>query len=1391
MHKYNTVLRKLLILIFILFALFACNKKTQDKVTPSLQQNAIVKNEENNTVSKYALEQLDNTKGLSNSSVNYIFQDSQNLLWVGTWDGLNRFDGSTFKIFRPEPNNEKSISNQVVLTIDEDKNGDIWIVTMHGINCYNKKSDTFKRYFFSENNKSPLTESHFHIALNKEKEVFCAVKDWGIGHFKDGAFHLVAGDLPGKAISKIAFLKNGELITLFEDNTLYRYTIGKYNNGFKIGNARLLLENVHNFEITSLNNLSIVSLKGTTYFFDVQKGVKQPLNLEPVNYIAGTTGKETILHTNNGYSVIDNNGKPIVPSWSTSLNKYKVTYIVKGSEGILWAGTDGDGLLKIYPSDNSFKLVAKMQLPDLDGAIVRTFASDKSSFWVGTKGKGLIELNKNFHKDTDKINYKIYNENNSIVNNAVYALKSGKDNLLFIGTDGEGLSVYDGLKSKLISWKDIIGTDKCDYFKSVYSIYQDTKGYIWLGTNGYGMVRCKIERIRDGLILNSFKRYSAGNRHSLSSNIIFSIVPEGENKLWVGTRLGGLNLFDISSEKFITFKNDSNNPGSLLNDDILCLSKDITGTLWIGSSSGLSELKSLRDGKAIFKNYNEKDGLPNNTVHGIVAANKTTLWLSTSFGLASFDMNEKKFTPYTKSDGLQNNEFADGSYYRDTLSGTIYMGGIKGFNYFKAEDIKSTDKLPDLFIDKISGHNQSVPYYQGLVISPDSKNPPLLTLKHNQNFFDIYLSCLTYTNIDKCQYAYQMEGFDKGWNTIDNRRIISFTNVPRGSYTLWLKWSNSNGVWSKPVKAFYIEVKPVWWQSNFALTLYLTLIVLFALFVRSYYQKRQSLKDSLLIREREEELHENRLSFFTNVAHEFLTPLTLITGPAQKLSEGIKHEGRNGKYLHIIQRNASRLLFLTQQLLEFRKAEYDYLENTVKEFDLVSLVEQIAELFDDWALDKNISYTIEVPPTLVGWFDKDKLEKIIFNLLSNAFKYTPASGTISLKCYVENNNLSITITNTGEGISKEKLDSLFDRFFLSNINHTSDTGILRTGIGLAYIKKLVSVLRGDIYVSSEPNAQTVFTIKIPCDKSSFKEKEIDQGNVSILISPHLKNILEEKEENHEVIPDKILNLEIIENNLKKVLVVEDEKEIHAYIRDLLSDRYKVISAYNGLEALKILDNQLPDIIVSDVMMPVMDGVELCKQVKTDMRTCHIPFIMLTAKSSVIHRIEGLESGANSYIPKPFYPDHLIVRIQKLLEEKELILRHFTQDIIAGNDNEISYGNEEKAFIKTLIDIIKQNITNENLNSALLEKLMGISNSQLYRKVKDSYGLSPGDLIRTIRLKYAAELLRKNVLTVSEVCYQAGFNNRSYFYREFKKVYNTTPKNYQLDYKARSSAFFSN
>lgn len=1407
MKIFNNYFLKTKILFFIIFIsiVISCNNKsTSIELSTSLSNLHLNVNSEitdtTNIASKetskkielnFFSEQLDNTKGLSNSSVNTIFQDSENLLWVGTWDGLNRFDGTNFKIFRPELNNEKSLSNQVILKITEDNSGLIWVLTMGGINSYHKKSNTFQRYNFLRKNKFTLSESEFNMASDGSRIIFCAVKYWGIGYF-DGKEFLKIGvkNLPASSVKRMSFSSTGELLLLFENNELFSLEVETKESGKKIiSEVKLLSEQIREFDTLPSGAICMNTIDGDVFIYTLSDHKKQKLSLTNVQKIVGHTDSEIVLYDKFEYFSIDTEGNISKQSWFEHLKNQELITLIQGSENVIWIGTDGDGLLKIYPHRKSFNLISEKNVSEFDVGIVRAFAEAKGkSFFVGTKGKGLFKFPSNFYLNAKTpLSYEVFNDDNSGIDNSVFSLFNGQDELIFVGTDGEGISIFDLKKSKLINWTEILDSELYDYFKSVYAIYQDTNGVIWLGTNGYGLIRFNLERLGDKLKVTGFKIYQAGieKDNVLSSNIIFSIIPKDEDELWIGTRLGGLNLFNQKSESFKVYKNVKNNPQSLSNDDILSLHVDAEKNLWIGTSFGLNLLKEVNEGKAIFKSFTVKEGLPNNTIHGVVSDKNDNLWISTNFGLSNFIVQDNKFINFTKQEGLQNNEYADGAYYKDISTGFVFMGGIKGFNYFLPSKIEESKVIPDLFIDRISGQNQEIPYYQGLVVSANQTEYPNIILEHDQNFFDIELSTLTYINSEKCQYAYKLDNFDQNWKLIKNRKIISFTNVPKGYYSLWMKWSNSDGIWSDPVRAIDVRIKPVFWQSNIAIIIYLVLFILLIMFIVSYYQKRESLKRTILFRERDEEIHQNQLTFFTNIAHELQTPLTLIVGPAQKLSESIPTDEKNHRFIKMIQRSSSRLFLLTQQLLDFRKAEYDHLEVIVKQFNLVDLMEQIVELFDEWALHKNIEYKVEMPTELIGWFDKDKIEKIIFNLLSNAFKYTPNNGTVLFKLSkddtTQSNTIKISIVNSGRGISRDKLDSIFDRFFLVEKEEGLQNEMYRTGIGLAYTKKIVNVMKGEIRVESKKNKQTTFTVILPIDDGVFDQSEIGKDGEHVFISHHLQNMLVEPSGVLEENLNKVSHLESILNNRKTVLIVEDEREIQKLLIELLKEQYTILTASNGVEALELIKRKIPDIIISDVMMPEMDGLEFCRRIKNKNETCNVPVIMLTAKNSVVNRIEGIESGANSFISKPFYPEHLLIRVQKLIEEKEMLKNHFSKGSFIKNITSLSVGDKDKEFMQKVIELIQGNIESDNLQSLYLEKELGISSSHLYRKIKQLFGFAPGDLIRSIRLKHAAELLQKSSLTVSEVCYKCGFNNRSYFYREFKKKYQTTPKNYQIKY----------
>jgi len=1377
--------------LFISFLLLSC--KDKEGIQLGLPTH-VLKNQKSDVKSLdtlvslnsvYSIENLDNTKGLSNSSVNTIFQDSENLLWIGTWDGLNRYDGNSFKIYRPAPNNKRRLSNQVILKIEEDHSGLLWVLTMNGINSYSKKTNSFQQFKFKSTSKFTFSESEYNMAVSAKGNLFCAVKDWGIGYYAKGDFIKIGvRNLPDSAVKKMSFTKSGDLILLFDSGELFALSFRLNSQGRMVNSGVKKRDNqVRDFGVFNKNELVCLKNDDVLERLNLKKGSSFEIGTG-VEKILGKTSKGMVLSSKKGIYTYTFLGHQIKEEWVSQLKNSAITTLFESKDHFIWTGSDGDGLSKMFQPKKMFEIVSHTTIPAFNKGIIRTFCITKNKeLIVGTKGKGLFVFPSKNRLENDS--YASYNQNNSSVNNAVFSVFEGQDQIVYIGTDGTGISIYDQKEKAIIGWDQLLNSELHPTFSSVYAIYQDARGLLWIGTNGYGLIRCKIYRQGNRLKVSDFKIYKAGaiEDNALSSNIIFSIIPKDDNNLWIGTRLGGLNVFNKEKETFNVFKNRDNDDTSLSNNDILCLFEDAEKKLWIGTSFGLNVVENTENDVLSFKNYTVKDGLPNNSIHGIVADKEKKLWLSTNYGLSRFDVSATKFVNFTKQDGLQNNEFADGAFYKDKETGVIYMGGIKGFNYFQPDNIKQSQYIPDLFIHSISGQHQEKPFYQNLRVSANGSSTPSIVLDHNQNFFDIELSALTFVNANKCEYSYYLEGFNTDWNHIGTRKTISFTNVPHGGYSLWVKWSNNDGVWSNAVKAIDVKIKPIIWKTNGAIFVYILLFLLLLVLLVSYYQKRQSLKQTIIFREKDEEIHQNRLTFFTNIAHELQTPLTLIVGPAQKLSESDVITDTNHRFVKMIQRNSSRLLFLTQQLLEFRKAEYDHLEVSVNNFDAVHLLEQIAELFDELALENNINYQVSLDANLEGWFDKDKIEKIVFNLLSNAFKYTPYKGTIKIKASIHSKRgLEIEIVNSGDGIPKEKMDSLFDRFFLVEKQNDAQNSLYRTGIGLAYVKKLVTILNGGIEVQSVVNEVTTFTVTLPCKQTSFKEHEISGAKDSALISSHLQNILESITEDEIPEKDKIAALETVLEDKKTILIVEDEKEIQLLLDSLLEQKYKLITAVNGIEALKLMESILPDIIISDVMMPKMDGIEFCSRVKNSKATCHIPFIMLTARNSVQHKIEGIESGANSFISKPFYPEHLLTRVKKLLEEKDLIRKHFEKESFIDDLTNLPVKSEDKDFMKKVLLLIQDNIKNEQLNSQFLEQEIGMSSSHLYRNIKELFGFSPGDLIRTIKLKHAAELLKKSDLTVSEICYASGFNNRSYFYREFKKIYKSTPKGFQLAHK---------
>ncbi|RAV27743.1 hybrid sensor histidine kinase/response regulator transcription factor [Sinomicrobium soli] len=1341
----------------------------------------------------YRVMAMDNSMGLSNSSVNCIFRDSDGLLWLGTWDGLNIFNGRELRIFVPSLQNRDAISNQVILKIGEDEKGNLWILTMYGINHYIKKEDRFQHFFFQQEDTLPHSRPEYNFAINSEKQIVCAAKGWGLGYFSGTRFVRIRDErgsfqhelLQHYSVKKMEFVQEGMLALLLDNGSLYLLSVHKNASGeMEISQSLSVGEHIKEFE-RSGNDMLLLEEDGMVRHFRIS-GRKPEKVLNGISGFKGRISEGVVMQGDEGYLLFTDDRRMVIPAWLKLLDKYNVNTIYRDKDNILWIGTDGDGVLKVREEYEVFHKVDTQGISQLKRSIVRAFERDmQNNLCIGTKGEGLIVVPESDFRKLPGGSYRTFNNKNSGANNFIYALKAIDEGLILIGSDGEGIQVYDIRRGKVIPWKEISGDRQGYYFGSVYAIYQDDEGYIWLGTNGYGLVKLSLSRQGNGVVADVLRVFNTQNNSRLKSNIIYALTERNEDQLWVGTRLGGLHLFDKNRETFKVYTHDPGNDNTISSNDILYLYNDRRGKLWIGTSLGLNGL-GFQEGAPVFEKYTIRDGLANNTVHGIVPDTDDNLWITTNFGLSHFIKEEEKFVNYYQGDGLQNNEFADGAVFYDRYSGQIFAGGIRGFNYFDPSEILPLSAtIPDLYIEKIAGPNTSIPYYRSLLVKPGTQNVADLDLKYNQNFLNIYLSALSYIRNDKIQYAYRLNEFDMDWNHIENTGKISFTNIPAGTYGLWLKWTNEDGIWSEPVEAIRLKIHPPLWKTDVAYVFYVLLISAFLWFLYSYNQKKQRLKQNILFQKREEEIHQNRLTFFTNIAHELQTPLTLMMGPAHKLT-GIIKGAKAHSYLDMIRNNASRMLFLIQQLLEFRKAEYGHLEVMVRRFDTAGLLSQLVGLFDEWAKQKDIRYQVNILEPLKGWYDKDKMEKIIFNLLSNAFKYTPEGGDVQFAVRMIDEGekrIRIKVSNSGKGIPGDKLDSLFDRFASTDIVKKQDiypgaeNEIVRTGIGLAYIKKLTDALKGTIRVKSVRDKKTTFTIELPCAGSSFTPLQRQVSSEAVYISSHLKNLFDTNID----FPDatRPVTLKPGEENRKTVMLVEDQYNVHHFIRSLLREKYDVISAYSGEDALlKLKEASHPDLIVSDISMAEMSGITLCRMVKSEVETCQIPFVLLTARDSYATMAEGLESGADAYIPKPFHPDYLMEQIEKLLSRNKLIRDHFLNNPSVITSIKVPDDETEKSRAERIVELIRENMAREDL-AEILEQELGMSSSTYYRTVRELFDQTPGTLIRTVRLKYAATLLRESSLNISEICYRTGFNNRSYFFREFKKMYNTSPKNYKI------------
>jgi signal transduction histidine kinase/ligand-binding sensor domain-containing protein/DNA-binding response OmpR family regulator len=1346
----------------------------------------------------FFLQHYDNRNGLSNSSINHIFKDASNLLWIATWDGLNMYDGTSFHVFNYNKDNDpialgvKSIGSNVIQYITEDRSGNIWISTIEGISRFEKRSGKFYNYFYDHNQRGNVSEQEYALAVDTSGTVYCLNQKSGLTYYDRASDTFLSCPLSRNTsrISKLAFDKENNLWVLNSNGELETWSASmhqfKRQHTFResSGIVNFFIVNDQVFFTTGNDRLFITGNAAFTEKPVMQ--MKQAIGsmiFYKEHYLLAWLAK--------GYGVYDNNFQPsgFLATESQQMQGIRVTSWALGSEDIVWYGTDGNGIIKVYPKTKSFGTITTADNGVPYNRSVRAFCEENGNLWVGTKGSGIIKMPGFWTTPSTPAAMQYFSAPAELDNNAVYSLKKGNDGLIYIGTDGKGIGVYDLKNKKFNKWSGIKGHDACPEFGSVYNIYQDPDSSLWLGTSGYGLIHLKINRDQSGKLSLVFLDHFIFNNSDTgpANDIIYALAAGDEDQLWIGCRYGGLSLLNKKTKKFKTFKAFTYE-GSLSNNDVLSIYKDSRNRIWVGTSYGLNWIENADASKEdpVFQKLTTADGLPNNTIHTIEEDRTGHVWVSTNRGLAKVNQENLKVWYYQQSDGLQSNEFCDGAVWKDKLD-NLFFGGTYGFNHFLPQNIRKTSWRPNLLLSGIAVGGKIMKENGFIGLDPGSNQPLDFSTGRKDNFFELNINAISFLNAEKCEYAYYLEGYDKGWQAAGTTGKIAYSNISPGNYTLFIKWSNGDGIWTNEMRLLNLEVKQYFWLTSLAFLVYTLIVSVLAYVIYNYRKNKLEIKHQLavehVLRTKEEEIHEDRLAFFTNIAHELQTPLTLIMGSAERfLDKTISNSDQKNKpyFLSLIHQQASKLTYLVHQLMEFRKVDAGFFKNQYSHLNISELLNNLAEPFNPLSEQKGIQYELNILPGITGWADKDKLEKIIFNLLSNAFKHSGKQERVIFSANENKltNELEITIANSGIELPPDQLSQLFDKFYVANQNDFG-TEKFGTGIGLAFTRQLVTLLDGRIGASSE-NGWILFKVFLP-----LKVAEVIAGNdpatsgkpsyLYQAITSYTKPLdpISAKEVNKQAI---IENLQ--ENNRKKILIVEDEPGIRYLLKDILNEDYIVYEAEDGQKALELVNKIIPDLVICDVLMPDMNGLELCNAMKNAPATCQVPFILLSARGSDEHQMEGYEAGADAYIAKPFNTAHLRLRIRKLLEYRQKLHDLFKDDNATDQLGKSDMADTDKVFLAQLVQIIEEKLDDTELNAVIIEKAFSMSKMQLYRKLKTMTGMTPAEFIKYIRLKHAAQLLVATHLTVSEIFYRTGFNNQSYFFREFKKRYNCAPNEYR-------------
>ncbi len=1385
------------------------------------------------TGQNFLFENIATNDGLSQSTVNTIIQDQHGFIWFGTNDGLDKFDGYKIERFSHEKNSAGSLNKNTILKLYEDKNGIIWIGTYGGgINCFDYSLQKFTHYDHDPEDGNSLSNNQVFEIFEDSEGLFWIGTEHGVDIFdrKTESFKSIGNQLniPFGKTETITEDRLGD-IWIAGGNGIFRYrrlqkkftryplfgtSEDKYTGNF-----------VWDVFVDRRGDLWVGSLKGLSKF-DYTKN--EFINFAPKSANPGTSFHIRNIYEdkqNNLWIGTDGNGLMIfdreeqkflhVSDNAESANGFRgnvVTAICEDKTGNMWFGTFKSGVNKIDRLNKKFQTYRHIRNNpnSLKTSDIKAVYQDESGIiWAGTEKGGLSKID----PKTGRIQTYLNNPDNnkSLPSNVVLSVVKANDNNLWIGTYGGGLSLFNKNTAEFTTISEIPDTANKKTSNVVWALHPDLSGKLWVGTWGAGLQLFNHET-------NTFENYNIVEQGSQSNNSVLSICRDFQGFFWVGTYGDGLKKINPITREVYHFRHEDNVSSSLIDNVVQVVFEDHERNLWVGTKDGLDLFDRKNE---TFSHYSTLDGLPNNVINGILQDDNHNLWISTNKGISRFNPDTEEFRNYNIHDGLQGNEFNKGVCY-EAPNGDFLYGGVNGLNVFNPNEIKDNPYVPNVLLTGMKIKNEPVEFgSEEKILDKHISATSEITLPHNFSVLTFEFVALNLTKPEKNQYAFYLKNYDEDWRYVNDQQTATYTNLNPGEYEFFVKASNNDGLWNESGTSVKLTVTPPYWKTWWFRSIIVVLIwsgftLLFML--RTRMIKRQKAELEVLVEKRTHELqlqksavesknielekqkqeivhqrdqvkamtqkvHEAdqmKLKFFTNISHEFRTPLTLILGPLEKLLNSGNIQKDIHHQLALIHRNTLRLLRLVNEIMDFRKIETGRMKLHVTKNDMAGFVHDIYFSFNDLAKRNQIDYTFKCGhKDINGWFDRDKVEKIIFNLISNAFKFTPPGGEIIVEIDKTGNdsegqnsatNAVIKVSDNGRGITKEHLERIFDRFY--QVESNTSAVWQGSGIGLSFIKNLVEIHYGNINVESEKWKGTTFTVTLPVSKDTFNKNEIIDSLYTNenFIAP-LRTI-SDIDENH--LQENITHEQ--KSHKPSVLLIEDNADVRLYIREEINHDYQVLEAENGKEGLELASSNHIDLIVSDIMMPEMDGLELCKQIKTNLDTSHIPVILLTARTSDDYKLKGLEIGADDYVFKPFNATVLSARIKNLIESRKKLKMQFSRDLSLSPKDLTVTSPDEKFLTKTL-EIVEKFISDSEFNVDRLVEEIGMSRSVFYRKLKNLTGQSANDFIKTMRLKRAAQILRQNKLTISEVSYEVGFNDPQYFSKCFSKQFGITPSQF--------------